>query len=151
MRCILVATLAMACDGHDGIAGTRARRLHFTPLQADFRHLFGSSLETSHRSADFASSWREEPRFSFTLVTQTTLDRAWVVPSLCARWPGPIQLVVYDQDAFASPSFDFSGGSAGGGQFDGLARLCPNVNVTQYTPTPKDVNAFPVRLYCFVF
>jgi hypothetical protein len=81
----------------------------------------------------------------FTLVAQTSLDRVWVMPALCVRWPGPIQLVLFKSKP-PFPRLTFPGSNSTQG---GVSRLylCDNVNVIWFAPSSAEAQAseYPVN------
>jgi hypothetical protein len=61
----------------------------------------GDGRAFRHRSDDFVVANGAEP-FSFTLVTQSSPERLWLLRETCQRWTGPIVLAVYVRSADAT-------------------------------------------------
>lgn len=58
----------------------------------------GWGLPSPSSSPSLYSAEDKGQAMDFTLVSQTSPDRLWMLAHLCRRWEGPFVLAVYMQD-----------------------------------------------------
>uniref|UniRef100_A0A7S3K145 Glycosyltransferase-like protein LARGE2 n=1 Tax=Aureoumbra lagunensis TaxID=44058 RepID=A0A7S3K145_9STRA len=78
-------------------------------IHSGFTSIDNHRRETTGEGVDF---WSSEPKLkrrcplNFTLVTQATTERLWMLKFICRRWSGPIVIAVYSQQGKEIPNLE---------------------------------------------
>lgn len=88
--------------------------------------------------------------FSVTLVSQSSVERLWLMRETCMRWKGPIILVIYVRTLNDLSSGEYLKIPKPDGNLGILGEdICPNVHVISYCPTMEgedaNSNEYPVN------